>query len=154
MYTKIMVALDGSSISMSALEQAMGLAKDQEAELQAVYVVEYPNVYIADVGYDPVAVMDPLVKEGQRILEKVELLMKARHLAPSSRLIDNDHAFGSIAEQLQAAADDFQADLVVLGTHGRGGFKRLLLGSVAEAFLRLSTRPMLLVPGKPHEHTQ
>jgi len=149
-----MVALDGSAISMGALEQAMGLAKDQNAELQAVYVVEYPHVYIADVGYDPVSVMEPLVKEGQRVLEKVELLMKARQLVPSSRLIDNGYALGSIAEQLQAAADDCKADLVVLGTHGRGGFKRLLLGSVAEAFLRLSTRPMLLVPGKPHEDFQ
>lgn len=92
MYKRMMVALDGSPISMSALEQAMGLAKDQHAGLQAVYVVEYPHVYIADVGYDPVAVMEPLVTEGKRVLEKVEVLMKALHLAPSSRLIDNGYA--------------------------------------------------------------
>jgi nucleotide-binding universal stress UspA family protein len=107
--------------------------------------------YVADVGYDPISVVEPLMQEGKRVLEKVECLMKARNLAPRSRLIDGGHALKSIAEQLQAAADDYKADLVVLATHGRGGFKRLLLGSVAEAFLRLSNRPMLLVPGKPHE---
>ncbi|NGM88074.1 universal stress protein [Parapusillimonas sp. SGNA-6] len=148
MYKKIMVALDGSAVSMRAFEQALGLAKDERAALQAVYIVEYPNIYIADVGYDPVAVMEPLVQEGQRILDKAEALMKARGLAASSRLIDNGPAFGPIAEQLQAAADECQADLVVLGAHGRSGFKRLLLGSVAEAFVRLSRRPTLLVPGK------
>lgn len=64
---------------------------------------------------------------------------------------DEARALESIAEQLQAPADEYKVNIVVLETHGRGGFKRLLLESVAEAFLRLFNRPILVVPEKPHE---
>ena len=151
MYTKIMVAIDGSSIAMRALEEAMDLAKSQAAELMPVYVIEYPHTYVSDLGYDPLPVTEALINEGRRILEKAQCLLKSRHIVSQSLLVDNRPTLDSIAEQLQKAADEYGADLVVLGTHGRGGFKRLLLGSVAEAFVRLSSRPVLLVPGKPHK---
>lgn len=153
MYTKIMVAVDGSPISMHALDEAIKLAKDQRAALHAVHVIEYPKIYVADVGYDPVSIMEPVVAEGRHTLQKAEILMKARLLTVSSELIDRGLGFDSIAEQLQAAANGCGADLIVLGTHGRGGFKRLLLGSVAEAFLRMSNHPMLLIPGKLYENS-
>jgi nucleotide-binding universal stress UspA family protein len=151
MYTKILAAVDGSSIAMRALQEAIQLAKTQDAALMTVYVIEYPHNYIADLGYDPAPVTEALVSEGTQILQQVEGLMKSEHIACSSRLVDNRHSLNSIAEQLQQVAAEYEADLVVLGTHGRGGFKRLLLGSVAEAFVRLSDRPVLLVPGKPYK---
>ena len=151
MYTKIMVAVDGSAIAMRALEEAMDLAKSQGAGLMSVYVIEYPHTYVSDLGYDPLPVKEALINEGRRVLEKADCLLNSRNMVSHSLLVDNRPTLDSIAEQLQKAADEYGADLVVLGTHGRGGFKRLLLGSVAETFVRLSSRPVLLVPGKPHK---
>lgn len=148
MYKKIMVAVDGSSMAMLALDEAVKLAKSQGAELTLVYVIEYPHVYVSDLGYDPLPVTEALVVEGRRVLDKAESLVASQDIAIRSLLVDNRTSTDSIAEQLRKVADEQQADLVVLGTHGRGGFKRLLLGSVAEGFLRLSTHPILLVPGK------
>jgi nucleotide-binding universal stress UspA family protein len=151
MYAKIMVAIDGSAIAMRALEEAMQLAKSLGAELMPVYVVEYPHAYVSDLGYDPPTISETLINEGTRALEKAICLMKNQSIAPRSLLVDDRYTLSSIAEQLQKASEEYGADLIVLGTHGRGGFKRLLLGSVAEAFVRLSTRPVLLVPAAPHE---
>ncbi|NYT64228.1 universal stress protein [Alcaligenaceae bacterium] len=151
MYTKIMVAVDGSPIAMRALEEAIQLAKIHEAQLMSVYVVEYPHTYISDLGYDPPPITEALVSEGIHVLKKAECLMKSRQVNFKSFLVDNRPTFDSIAEQLHKTADEYGADLVILGTHGRGGFKRLLLGSVAQDFIRLSSRPVLLVPGVHHK---
>lgn len=151
MYAKIMVAVDGSPIAMHALEEAMQLAAIHGAELTLVYVVEYPHTYISDLGYDPPPLTETLVSEGRRVLEKAERLMKSRHINFKSRLIDDRPTFDSIAEQLEKVADECGADIVILGTHGRGGFKRLLLGSVAQDFIQASGRPVLLIPGHHHK---
>lgn len=148
MYSKIMVAVDGSPIAMHALEEAMQLAAIHGAELMSVYVVEYPHTYISDLGYDPSPIAETLVNEGRRVLEKAEHLMKSRHINFKSLLVDSRPTFDSIAEQLQKVADEYEADIVILGTHGRGGFKRLLLGSVAQDFIQASARPVLLIPGR------
>ncbi|WP_353148884.1 universal stress protein [Pollutimonas bauzanensis] len=151
MYAKIMVAVDGSPIAMHALDEAMLLAKIHGAELMSVYVVEYPHTYISDLGYDPLPITEALVSEGRHVLEKAECLMKSRQIDSKSLLVDNRPTLDSIAEQLQKVADEYAADLVILGTHGRGGFKRLLLGSVAQDFVRITCRPVLLIPGKHHK---
>ncbi len=144
-----MVAIDGSPVAMHALDEAMRMAKSQGAELILAYAVEYPHIYVQDLGYDPPPITEALLNDGRDVLAKAESLVKNRRIACGSILVNNRDTTDSIAEQLQKLADECQADLVVLGTHGRGGFKRLLLGSVAETFLRLSTRPVLLIPGKP-----
>lgn len=148
MYAKIMVAMDGSTIAMHALDEAMRMAESQKAELILVYVIEYPHIYVADLGYDPAPITEALLNEGQRVIAQAEALARKRHIGIRSLLIDNRETTDSIAEQLLKAANGHKADLVVLGTHGRGGFKRLLLGSVAVAFLRSSPCPVLLVPGQ------
>ena len=61
-------------------------------------------------------------------------------------IVELDPLGDDIAQRIMAAAKHFGADLVVMGTHGRRGWQRLVLGSVAERFLRIFTRPVLLVP--------
>jgi len=148
MYAKIMVAIDGGSVAMRALDEAIRMAQRQGADLILVHVIEYPHIYVPDLGYDPAAITEALLNDGKRILAKAESLVKAGRIGYRSLLINERNSFDSIAGQLQKLADEHDADLVVLGTHGRGGYKRLLLGSVAEEFLRSSRRPVLLIPGK------
>lgn len=148
MYQKILVAIDGSDVGNAAFESALHLAKAESAELFALYVIEYPKFYLPDVGYDPTPIYDALVAESERITREADERLKQMGINGQSGVADNFLTGTTTAEQIQHTADAFHADLVVLGTHGRSGFKRLMLGSVAEAFVRISTRPVLLVPQK------
>jgi nucleotide-binding universal stress UspA family protein len=151
MYAKIMVAVDGSSIATRALDEALRMAPAQGSTLILVHVIEYPHIYVRDLGYDPAPITEALLSDGRRVLEDAAARVKSRHIEYRSVMVDKRTSTDSIAERLQRVADEQQVELVVLGTHGRGGFKRLLLGSVAEAFLRSSSRPVLLVPGGQHD---
>ena len=148
MYKRILVAIDGSDTGNIAFESALHLAQGGGAEMFALYVIEYPSFYMADAGYDFTPIYEALVAEGQRITRESSERMKKMGISGESGAADNFLTGRTTAEQIQHAADTFHADLVVLGTHGRSGFKRLMLGSVAEAFVRISTRPVLLVPQK------
>ncbi|WP_193090606.1 universal stress protein [Advenella sp. FME57] len=146
MYTRILAAIDGSDINKAAFDYALRVAKDNDAILFALYIIEYPNFYVPDMNYDPAPIYDGLVAEGDDITRSADWRMNQLGICGHSSVVDNFYIEKSTAEQIQISADEFSADLVVLGTHGRGGFKRLLLGSVAESFVRISTRPVLLIP--------
>jgi nucleotide-binding universal stress UspA family protein len=146
MYKKILVATDGSDIGNVAFESAMQLAKAENAQIFALYVIECPKFYMPDVGYDPTPIYDALVSEGDRVTREADERLKQMNINGQSGVADNFLTGKTTAEQIQHTADAFHADLVVLGTHGRSGFKRLMLGSIAEAFVRMSTRPVLLIP--------
>ncbi len=148
MYKRILVAIDGSDTGSIAFESAMQLAKAASADLFAVYVVEYPKLYMADTGYDLTPIYDALASEGDRIAKEANERLKERGIGGEAQVVNNFLTGKTTAEQIQNSADALHVDLVVLGTHGRSGFKRLMLGSVAEAFVRISTRPVLLVPQK------
>lgn len=148
MYKKILVAIDGSDVAHGAFEAALQLAKAENTQLFVLYVIEYPKFYMPDVGYDPTPIYDALVAEGDRVTQQASDRLKKEGINGQAGVADNFLTGKTTAEQIQHTADTFQADIVVLGTHGRSGFKRLVLGSVAEAFVRLSTRPVLLVPQK------
>lgn len=148
MYKKILVAIDGSDVGNGAFENALQLAKSERAQVFALYVIEFPKFYVPDIGYDPTPIYDALVAEGDFVIKQANDRLKQDRIDSQSGVVDNFYTGITTAEQIQLTADAFQADLVVLGTHGRSGFKRLVLGSVAEAFVRVSTRPVLLVPQK------
>ncbi|NYT64221.1 universal stress protein [Alcaligenaceae bacterium] len=148
MYKNILVAIDGSEVGNLAFTSALHLAKAHSAQVCALYVVEYPRFYMPEVGYDPTPIYEALVAEGDLIVKQATERLKQEGVNGNAQIADNFYTGHTTAEQIQHIADTCQADLVVLGTHGRSGFKRLMLGSVAEAFVRLSTRPVLLVPQK------
>lgn len=148
MYKKILVAIDGSDTGNIAFESALRLAQGMGAQVFALYVIEYPRFYMADASYDFTPIYEALVAEGERITRDANERLKEKGISGEAGVADNFLTGKATAEQIQHAADTFHADLVVLGTHGRSGFKRMMLGSVAEAFVRISTRPVLLVPQK------
>src|SRR5690606_11536794 len=76
MYKRILVAIDGSDTGSIAFESAMQLAKAASADLFAVYVVEYPKLYMADTGYDLTPIYDALASEGDRIAKEANERLK------------------------------------------------------------------------------
>ncbi|MFM0298010.1 universal stress protein [Paraburkholderia sp. RL17-383-BIF-A] len=145
MYKQILVAVDGSETSSRALAAAIGLARDSGARLQPLYVVDVPLMSYDVPGYDPSYVRDALVAEGKHVLADATALMTAAGVIGPSRMVETDLTGDDTAHRILLAAQEFNADVVVMGTHGRRGVQRLVLGSVAEHFLRIATCPVLLI---------
>ncbi|OAJ53511.1 universal stress protein [Paraburkholderia ginsengiterrae] len=146
MYKRILVAVDGSETSSRALTAAVELARESDARLQPLYVVDMPLMSYDVPGYDPSYVRDALVEDGRHVLADAAARMASRDVTGSPRMVETDLMSGDdIARSIQLAARKFGADVVVMGTHGRRGVRRLVLGSVAEHFLRIATCPILLI---------
>ncbi|MBV6271848.1 universal stress protein [Alcaligenaceae bacterium CGII-47] len=146
MYKKILVAIDGSDVADHAFESALQFAKTENAELFVLHIIESPQFYLPEVGIDPASIYEALVAEGGHITQHARDRLKNEGVRGQAGVLDNFLSGHATVDQIQHMAEEFHADLIVLGTHGRSGFKRLMLGSVAEAFVRMSTRPVLLIP--------
>lgn len=146
MYSNILVALDGSDTSSRALDAALNLASETGARLTPVYVVDFLVPAYDTYGYDPSILIDAFREEGLRVTEDAAKRMKARDVTGTPQISNVAPAGEDIAQRIVSLADEIGADLIVMGTHGRRGFQRLFLGSVAERVLRHATCPVLMVP--------
>lgn len=150
MYQHILFASDGSPASESALNEAVKLARDG-AELKVLTVVVDPMASFASpygLGYDAGLVRNAALEGGREALEKTVAKLNAQGVKTTGDLLDlTETASNNIAAAVLAEAESWPADLIVLGTHGRRGFRRFLLGSVAEELVRSSHIPLLLVRG-------
>ena len=145
MYTHILVPVDGSSTSDRGLEEAVKLAKLTGARIRLIHVV---NQAVYSTGMEGMTAMTadlvPLLRErGEQILEKCKTRVEASGVPVDTALFD-DFA-GRVCDLVVAEALKWQANLIVLGTHGRRGVGRILMGSNAEQILRLAPTPVLLV---------
>jgi len=152
MYSRILVATDGSETSELAVEQAARLATDQHAQLRIVHVVEQSRLAFAAAG--PVAVdlegiLEALRKAGQEALDRGRALAKRIGVDAETAIVGDDAIDDRVAVILAQEARRWNADLIVLGTHGRRGIDHLLMGSVAEAVARIAPAHVLLVRSKP-----
>jgi nucleotide-binding universal stress UspA family protein len=142
MYKKLLVADDGSEPSNAALKEAIELAKGSGAELHIVFVVYYPKTFGHPI-VNLAAVEEGLEAEGRGILERAAAQAQAAGVPTSTALV---HAVREpIGLTLLAEAARWGADLIVMGTHGRRGIGRAIVGSVAENLLHSTTLPVLLV---------
>jgi nucleotide-binding universal stress UspA family protein len=145
MYTKIMVAIDGSATARRALDLALAMAHDHHADLLPVYVVSAPLMSYDLPLYDPEAMRGAMFEEGRAVNREAAALMTAARVAGTPSVVETEIG-EDVAQRIVSTADAWGAQLLVLGTHGRRGFRRLMLGSVAERVVRLSALPVLLVP--------
>jgi len=149
MYKRILVPIDGSPTSNLGLNEAIKLAKDQGAKLRLFHLV---NEYIAVASPDGMAfsntdgLLGSLRQGGKKIIEKAEALARRNGLVPESVMLESFG--GPAANFIVQQANKWKADLIVLGTHGRRGVKRLVMGSDAEQVIRTTRVPVLLVRSK------
>jgi len=148
MYRKIFVPIDGSAASNLGLKEAIKLAKAQGAKLRLFHLVdEYVAVSSMDgVTLDTGDLLDILRQTGRKILAKAEAQARRSGLKPESLMLESFG--GRAADFIVQQAKKWGADLIVLGTHGRRGVKRLVLGSDAEQVIRTTPVPVLLVRAK------
>jgi nucleotide-binding universal stress UspA family protein len=145
MFKRILVAIDGSRTSRRALDAALDLAEIHGATLRPYYVIESTTMYLDVPGYDPTTLHDRLAAQGADLGRDAAEAMKQRGV-PGEVGTGEAITGEDVSTLLIEAARDFQADLLVMGTHGRKGFQRLILGSVAERCVRQADLPVLLIP--------
>ncbi|MCE9606242.1 MAG: universal stress protein [Planctomycetia bacterium] len=139
---KILFPTDFSHLSDAALAHATALARDTGAMLLIVHVEEPPMAYGGGEMY--YGIPEPDRAEVRRMTEAVR---------PTDPLVRFEHRMveGSPAEEIVRVAEEEHVDMIVIGTHGRTGLKRLLMGSTAESVMRHAKCPVFVF--KTAEHT-
>jgi nucleotide-binding universal stress UspA family protein len=145
MYKRILVAIDGSDTANKALAAAVHLAKEVKGQVRLVHVIEelaYLTGFDQYGGYaaDLIKIMRDT---GNEILEGGMALARAAGVEADSMLYDNTGE--RLADVMADAAKRWNADLIVVGTHGRRGIGRILMGSGAEQIIALAPVPVLVI---------
>lgn len=144
-YKTILAPTDFSSCSRHAMEHAVGLAQKYGAEVALLHVYELPTGLLPTTMVPGAAgtllpLRDYLVAESRR-----QLLPQAESLQRAGIPVHPQVAEGRAADAILRAADELKADLIVMGTHGRTGLGRMLIGSVTEQVLRRAACPVYVV---------
>ena len=144
MYRRILVPVDGSPTSSLGIKEALKIAKEQHSKLRLVHVVDELVVMSSPDAIVPIDdVIGALKDSGKKVLAKSKALIERAGAAAETVLLERFG--GRAADSIVAEAKKWRADLIVLGTHGRRGVRRMVLGSDAEEVVRCSPVPVLLV---------
>ena len=145
MYQLILVPVDGSATSERGLREAIRLARLTHADLRLIHVIDELSfaIGIDSCGYYAGELLDLLRANGADILRQATEQVRAQGVPASSVLYENLEK--TVQQRVIDEAGEWRADLIVLGTHGRRGVRRLALGSSAERILRSAPVPVLLV---------
>jgi len=143
-YRRILVPVDGSPTATKGLREALRLAKDDGAQVVLLHVVNEFYAFANLEGFAPGADIVPALREGgRRILAKAKALADKQGI--QARTLLRETLGGPASDTIVREARRQRADLIVLGTHGRRGLRRAVLGSDAEQVVRGAPVPVLLV---------
>jgi len=143
MYAKILVPIDGSETSTLGLNEAIRLAKNQGGRIRLIHIVNELIVVLPEAYVNIERVIDELRSRGRALLDDGEASVRSGGVAVDTTLVE---AMGNQAgDQIIQQAKEWGADLIVCGTHGRRGIRRIVMGSDAEYVVRHTPVPILLV---------
>lgn len=143
MYDRILIPVDGSDVSNHAAEEGFGLAKELGSKVTLLYVVDIAIASIpeAETGLTNYEVINQTFREqGGKVLKRL-----SEAAAKAGVAFDSELAEGDVHDEIVRKAEEIKAGLIVMGTHGRRGLNRLLLGSVAESVARRAHCAVLLI---------
>ena len=143
MYDRILVGIDGSELSLQALEQAVGLARDLGSEVTVISVVnELKMPFSAEYGLWARESHDNLIRKVLESLNSAILKIMENHpdMKVEARIEE-----GRPAKKISEIADTEGFDLIVLGRRGIGLVDQLIMGSVTNEVVRISNTPVLVV---------
>jgi nucleotide-binding universal stress UspA family protein len=138
LFRRVLIALDGSALAAHALDVGMGLVRALGAEAGLVHAVDPKLAFAPEAGVPAQTLMEELRRDGHAILAGAA--SRAGGAPPWQFLREGDPA-----HEIIAAAREWDADLIVLGSHGRSGLARVMLGSTAESVVRHAPCPVVVV---------
>ncbi|MGY4535940.1 nucleotide-binding universal stress UspA family protein [Mucilaginibacter sp. UYNi724] len=147
--SKILIGIDDSKFAEYAASYGFDIAHTFNAHVGLVHIVEPaviadtsndPMIGLPTINYDEVNMLNIQKDQADNIIERtIEKYAKGLE-------VTHFNEYGSTADGILSCSEQFKADLIVIGTHGRTGIDRLLMGSVAESVVRNSHVPVLVVP--------
>lgn len=137
-FSRILIALDDSAIAAHAVDVGIELARALRAQAALVYVVDPTLAFQPDSGVPAAEWVARLKRDGQSFLAAAA--QRTGVLPPWQFLRE-----GKPADQILAATREWEADVIVIGTHGRSGVSRVVLGSTAESVVRHASCPVLVI---------
>lgn len=141
MYRRILVPVDGSETSTRAVVAALQMARENGGRIRLVHALD-ELAYLS--GYEYSAdLLKAARDQGARVLEDAQTMASSAGVPADGKLVET--AGRRLGELVAEEARNWEADLVVVGTHGRRGMSRILLGSGAEQVLRMAPVPVLAV---------
>lgn len=140
-YNRILIATDNSIQSEHAVKKGFELAKKLEAAVALVYVIEL-NIPVADLN-EPIFTVD-LVEHQKEQVE--DTLNKLVNKYGSGLDVQTFHPEGLIKDTIIKTAEEWEPDLIIMGTHSRSVIEHFFLGSIAEKTVRQSRIPVLVIP--------
>lgn len=149
---KILIAVEDSQYSKRATDYGVSLAKLLNAEIALLHVSELPvaTPYVADPLLNEPPIMMPEMVQAQEDASN-RLLSDIVNVIDDSIPVFTFHKTGNPRDEILLTAEEWNADLLILGTHGRTGFDHFISGSVAERVVRKSKCPVLIIPNKDGE---
>lgn len=146
MYKRMVVAVDGSATSGKALDEASKLAREMSSIILLLHVCEEMPIMWEPDGMNMILMQNSLravSDAGKALLEKHRRQLAEQGITVETKLVETYG--GRIGSVISEEAQKWNADLLVVGTHGRKGIAHLLMGSVAEGVARAASIPVLLV---------
>jgi nucleotide-binding universal stress UspA family protein len=140
-YSKILIAIDGSEYALNAAKKGLALADQLNAEVALLFVIDTRKaIGSVDAGISHDDALIILKKEAEQTLDQMAAMYGGRPV----KLMPEGHP----RDEILKTTEIWEADLLVVGTHGRTGLMHLLLGSSAEYLVRHSKIPVMVVPSK------
>lgn len=144
MYKHILCPIDGSSSSSRGMREAIDLAKDQNAELRFLHIIDtYFPIPDTAGEIDMLYLIEAQRNFGEQLLKKAKEKSIQAGVAADTKMMET--VGRHVSRLIVDHASEWSADLIVMGTHGLRGIERLMMGSDAEAVARTSPAPVLLV---------
>nr|WP_315594443.1 universal stress protein [uncultured Cupriavidus sp.] len=148
MYERILVAVDGGPSSELAIAQAVGLAKQIGAEVKVLFVVDDSDLFFESAYIDPNEIVSGMINVGQKALAAAARRFENAGVRCLTELAEKPVSPGNISGTIVSHADQWPADLIIMGTHGRRGVRRVIMGSVSEGVIAKTAKPVLLIRGE------
>ena len=143
MFKHILVPIDGSPTSQLAVEKAISLAKAFGSKVTAMFVIDpYPFTGVGtDFAYGQAEYLSAASAEANAAIKSAKAIFTAADVAVETAIVESNNAWRGIVQK----AESSQSDLIVIGSHGRSGLEKLVLGSVTQAVLSHTELPVLVV---------
>ena len=143
-FRKILIAIDGTAIAAHAAQVGTELARALASEVAFVHAVDPALASAPETGVSPAALLAEFERDGRKLLAEFRQRAAAQPAAAQPAPLEF-LPVGTPGAEIVKVARDWPADLIVMGSHGRGGLARLLVGSVAETVMRHAPCPVLVV---------
>jgi nucleotide-binding universal stress UspA family protein len=149
-YKRILIAVDDTDCSKNALEHSRYIVANEKAAVALIHVTENPAA--TNFGVDPLMGQQAVIVPPTLQIQEESALKLLEEVKTSISDIASDisifHRVGVPRQEILSLSIEWEADLIIMGTHGRRGIDHLISGSVSESVLRRATCPVLIIPGK------